>query len=227
MGNLSEYLHQTIDKIDDKYEADYEPRGRLGLSQCGHECPRFLWYKHHAIAGNPPKGRVLRLFQLGHLIEEQVIADLKASGINHHSDQKEVTFTQDDIILIGHIDGIVEGLKEAPKTPHLFECKSASLKRFNNLLKLGSYKEWSETYYWQIQFYMLGLDLKRAFVVVYCKDDSRLYQERIKLDREGTIRKLEAVFAAITSESPPMKACPNENWYKAKWCDYYDECFPC
>ncbi len=227
MADLSFLQKQagSIDAMDLLYEAQRKPRGYLGLSQCGHECKRFLWYTHKGYEGKLIEGRILRLFQLGNILEDQVVADLRACGFRLYHSQRSVVFTQDGIKLTGHIDGIINGLIEAPVTPHLFECKSASKKKFDELKKKGSYRKWNEVYFWQLQFYMLGLKLKRAAAFVYCKDDSRLYMERIKLDREATINKLNTVFEAITSPIEPDRKCPRADFYKAKFCDYYKICF--
>ena len=228
MVNLAEVINQesSVNAIECDYEARNIPRSRLGLSQAGHECPRYLWYCHHGYIGKQPDGRVLRLFQLGNLLEDQTILDLKSAGFYHHSSQKQVTFSNNGIVLKGHIDGIVEGLLESPKTPHLFEHKTCSGKKYKELIKAGSYKAWNEVYYWQVQIYMLGLKLKRAAVFVYNKDTSELYMERIKLHRDATIKKLEHVFNAISGDIPERK-CPNAGFYKAKWCVFYEECFKC
>lgn len=227
MADLS-FLQQqpgTVDLINRAYEQARKPRGYLGLSQCGHECKRFLWYTHKGYEGSAPEGRVLRLFQLGNLIEDQVIGDLSMAGCLVYHQQREVVFTQDGVRLVGHIDGIVTGLVESPATPHLFECKSANKKKFDELLKKGSYAAWNPVYGWQVQFYMLGLKLKRAVAFVYCKDDSCLYMERIRLDREATITKLQSVFEAITRPIEPDRSCPRADWYQAKWCPYHEQCF--
>ena len=227
MADLSFLQEQpgSVQAIDLWYEAQRKPRNYLGLSQCGHECKRYLWYTHHGCEGKPIEGRILRLFQLGNLLEDQVVADLRACGFRLYHSQREVVFTQDETTLTGHIDGIIEGLIESPATPHLFECKSASRKKYDELIKQGSYQKWNEVYYWQVQVYMLGLKLKRAAVFVYCKDDSRLYLERIKLDRSAAIEKLRSVFQAISSPIEPDRACPRVDFYKAKWRPYYKVCF--
>lgn len=225
LTTVFEDVPSTIKSIDDQYEAFNEPRTHLGLSQAGHPCKRRLWYQHHGYIGEQPEGRVLRLFRLGDMIEDAVIADLILAGIKHWGSQDEVVFTQEGVRLVGHIDGKVLGLIEAPKTIHLFECKSANKKKFEELLKKGSYAEWNEVYGWQVQFYMLGLKLRRAVVFVYCKDDSRLYMERIKLDREATIKKLRSVFEAITSPVEPDRKCPREDFYQAKFCPFQADCF--
>lgn len=167
----------------------------------------------------------MRLFALGDAIERLVIGDLCMAGCQVYHQQQEVEFSQGEVRLVGHIDGKVIGLAEAPKTPHLFECKSAKLKKFEALLKLSDYRAWNEVYFWQVQFYMLGLGLHRAAVFVYCKDDSRLYMERIKLERQATIERLQRVFEAVTSPIEPERVCPRADDWQAKWCPYHDRCW--
>ena len=228
MSNIKELLKKertSLDLINESYEKTNRSRTRLGLSQAGNKCLRFLWYCHNGYIGDSPDGRVLRLFQLGNIIEDQVIDDLKKAGFNVHGHQKPVKIEYNGITLTGSIDGIVEGLIEAPKTKHLFECKSASKKKYEELIKKGSYEKFNPVYYWQVQFYMIGLGLKRAAVFVYCKDDSRLYIERICLDVESTIGKLQDIFAAIGNTNPPQRVCSDVNWYEAKWCPFFKECF--
>lgn len=217
----------TVDAVNLDYEARRVPRDWLGLSQAGHECKRYLWYTHNGYQGKPIEGRVLRLFQLGNVIEDQVIADLMSAGVRHYAGQREVKFTQDGVELVGHIDGIVEGLIESPATPHLFECKSASDKKFRELVKLGDYEKWNPVYGFQVQAYMLGLKLKRAAVFVYNKNTSEMKLFRVKLRREETIKKLQGIFEAITSPVKPDRKCPRADYYKAKWCDFREICFGC
>lgn len=225
MGNM-DFLHTntTLKAIDDAIAAQHIPRNRLGLSQAGHSCARFLWYKHHGYQEPPPEPRMMRLFSLGNTVEDIVIDILRLAGMEVTDQQKEVTYTRDGISLIGHIDGIVTGIIEAPKTRHLFECKSANKKKFDELVKLQSYRKWNETYYWQTQMYMPELGLKRTAAFVYCKDDSRLYMERIRLNREEFDVKINDVFDAITGPRPDRK-CQRADNFEAKWCPFYRECF--
>lgn len=228
MVNIAELISQqptSVDAVDMWYEASNKPRTRLGLSQCGNPCSRYLWYCHMGYPQSGTIGRVLRLFQLGNILEDQTIADLREAGFNIHSQQKQVVINYNGETLTGSIDGIIEGLIEAPSNPHLFEHKTASLKKYNELIKKGSYRSWNEQYYWQVQFYMLGLKLNRAAVFVYCKDDSRLYMERINLDKDAAIDKLQDVFVAISRKAQPDRTCPNASWFEAKWCSFYKECF--
>lgn len=226
MANIAEEINKnsTVNTINKMYEDKNKQRRRLGLSQAGHKCKRFLWFKHRGYDEPKIEGRVLRLFELGNIVEDHIANDLREAGFNLHSQQKEVVFTYEDITLKGHIDGIIEGLVEAPKTPHIWECKTANKKKFNDFLAKG-YKLFNPVYYWQTQFYMLGLKLKRAAAFVYCKDDSRLAMERIRLNKDATVDRLEDVFQVISQDDPPERACPRIDWFEAKWCPFYNECW--
>lgn len=200
------------------HEAAYKPRNRLGLSEVGHKCPRWLWFKHHNQTAIPPEGRILRLFRLGEMIEEQVVIDLMSAGYIVHSRQKEVNVD----MLTGHIDGIIEGLVESRK-PHLLEIKSANNKSFTALKSQG-YEKWNEKYKTQIHIYMLLARLDRCLVWVENKDTSESYTERIDSNRGFAIAALERVMGAILCPTPPPGTCPNKSWYEFKFCIFRDTC---
>jgi len=225
MVNLAEIINEvsTIAALDLYYETHHVQRRRLGISQIGHKCRRYLWYKHHGYDESAIPGRVLRLFQLGNIIEDHIAEDLAKAGVIVGKRQYPVEFTLGGITLSGSIDGVVEGLIESSK-PHVWECKTVGSKYWSKLKKNG-YEQYNEQYKAQIHAYMLGTGLKRAFVTAYNKDTSELYQERIKLNREWIVDKLADVFNVICQESIPERECPRADWYEAKWCCFYGECF--
>lgn len=210
-----------IDAINDHYEATNVPRTHLGLSQAGHACSRFLWYAHAGFPGKQPEGRVLRLFQLGNILETQTIQDLQAAGYSLTRGQEEVALTLDGITLTGHIDGVlnIDGVD------HLFEHKTASNKKFNQLLKSNSYAIWNPSYFWQLQAYCLGLDLEYAAVFVYNKDNSELYFEKLPFDRVATLGKIADVFKAIGQPTPPERLCPRVDCFESLWCNHHEVCW--
>ena len=216
--------NRTVDKIDAYYESSNKPRSRLGLSAIGHKCMRYLWYTHHGYQQEQPPGRVLRLFQLGNILEDQIVSDLMAAGYLVGNNQKEVEIELYGIKLLGHIDGMITRLQESKKT-HLLEIKTAGEKSYKKLIKAGSYEEWNQVYKMQVQVYMLGLKLERCLAIVYNKNDSSLYTERIRFDRDWIFGKLPGIFQAIGQTGPPERNCPRSDWYEAKWCNFYDICW--
>lgn len=232
MTNLTKIINQNYitEDIDRHYESVNVQRTHLGLSECGHPCQRFLWYVHNGYPRKSIGGRILRLFQLGNILEEQIRKDFMAAGFGMHSDQKEIFFEHTDPVtgqkykLTGHCDGIVTGLQESDK-PYLWECKTAGEKAFKQLLKCNSYEAWNIKYKAQIHAYMLGLKLDRALITVYNKNTSEMYQERIRLDRNYAVDLLQKVLKTIALADPPERLCPRGNWWEANFCPYQKTCW--
>jgi len=225
MADIAAIINQTSSTkaVDLYYESHFEQRRRLGLSQVGHKCNRFLWNKHHGFPEPVPEGRVLRLFELGNMIEDRMIKDLEQCGFIITQKQHPVEISLNGITLTGSCDGVISGLIESSQ-PNLWECKSMGSKGFSKLLKCG-YEAYNDQYKGQVHAYMLGLGLSRAFVTVYNKDTSELYQERIKLQKDWIIEKLQSVFDAIAQLLPPERLCPRATHWEARWCPYYQICF--
>jgi hypothetical protein len=209
-------VNSIIDMIEAKRAGDNIPRQYLGLSEIGHKCPRWLWYAHHNTPSKPVEGRIIRLFRTGNIIEDAIISDLESIDIEVTDRQREVEIVNGDIVLRGHIDGIVSG--------QLLEIKSANEKSFKQLLKVG-YEKWNPKYKAQAHVYMVLCDLEECMVVVENKNDSNLYIETLKLDRDYVTKLLIDVFAAITLPEPPERICPDVSWYESKCCKYQEFCF--
>lgn len=209
-------VNSIVDMIEAKRAGDNIPRQHLGLSEIGHKCPRWLWYAHHNTPSKPVEGRIIRLFRTGNIIEDAIISDLESIDIEVTDRQREVEIVNGDIVLRGHIDGIVSG--------QLLEIKSTNEKYFKQLLKVG-YEKWNPKYKAQAHVYMVLCDLEECMVVVENKNDSNLYIETLKLDRDYVTKLLIDVFAAITPDTPPDRMCPDISWYESKCCKYQEFCF--
>ena len=209
-------VNSIVDMIEAKRAGENIPRQHLGLSEIGHKCPRWLWYAHHNTPSKPVEGRIIRLFRTGNIIEDAIISDLESIGIEVTDRQREVEIVNSNIRLVGHIDGIAAG--------QLLEIKSASEKYFKQLLKVG-YEKWNPKYKAQAHVYMVLCDLEECMVVVENKNDSNLYIETLKLDRDYVTKLLIDVFAAITLPEPPERICPDVSWYESKCCKYQEVCF--
>ena len=209
-------VNSIVDMIEAKRAGDNIPRQHLGLSEIGHKCPRWLWYAHHNTPSKPIEGRIIRLFRTGNIIEDAIISDLESIDIEVTDRQREVEIVNGDIVLRGHIDGIVSG--------QLLEIKSTNEKYFKQLLKVG-YEKWNPKYKAQAHVYMVLCDLEECMVVVENKNDSNLYIETLKLDRDYVTKLLIDVFAAITPDTPPDRMCPDISWYESKCCKYQEFCF--
>lgn len=217
----------TQAQVDKKVEIEQtKPRTHLGLSQVGHKCDRFLWYQHNGYGEFTPPlpARVCRIFDMGNLVESEMFFEYNRAGFDIKNTQKEVGFTQGDLKLFGHIDGIIHNLIEAPKTPHLWECKSMADKYYKAVVKHG-YEAYKPEYKAQVHVYMLGLGLSRCFVTVYNKNTSEVYTERIKIDEQYAIDILQRAFDIMGLKTAPVGTCPDGGYFEAKFCNYCDYCF--
>ena len=219
-----------VTAIDAAHEARPEsPRAHLGASLLGHHCDRYLWLSFRWV--NPEKfsGRMLRLFRRGQLEEATVISDLRAIGCNITATELDTGHQQRvdfGCHVSGSVDGVINGgLPTAPNKPHVLEIKTHNKKSFDALEKDGVAKT-KPMHFTQMQAYMLGLGIDRALYMAVCKDDDRLYAERVRLDREHATKAVERGHRIATADNMP-EPCPgaSPSWYLCKFCPHYGLCW--
>ena len=207
-------------------------RPYLGISIIAHPCARYLWLNFRWFSYDLQEGRMLRLFRRGQREEETVVHDLQDAGMLVEfvlSAQLDIDF---GCHVKGHPDGLIaEGVPEAPKAMHSLEIKTHNLKSFTELLEKGV-RLAKPMHYAQMQCEMLGTSMKldrkvdRALYVAVCKDDDRMYTERVHLDRpyaEGLIKRGQDI--AISDYIPiPISARPD--WYQCRLCRFHGFCHP-
>lgn len=189
-----------------------EERNYLGASEIGVACDRRLWLSFRGYPKNPIDGRLIMLFELGDIIEQQVIHYLNAAGFK--VDGQQAGFKSHNGFYRGSWDGIVYGVTNSP---HILEIKSANDKRFAAFKKFGV-KETSPQYFCQSIVYMGYAKLDRALFVIVNKNTSEIYTERVYFNQED----FEALDARakyiITSNAMPEKADDCD------WCPYKGIC---
>ena len=209
-----------IDQVIES-EADNAPRPHLGASLLGHKCDRWLWLSFRwAVAPSFP-GRILRLFRRGHEEERNLIRLLQKVGIQITGAQARVKFGGH---VSGSMDGIItRGVPEAPHKKHVFEAKTHNKKSFDDLEKKGV--EESKPQHWaQMQAYMLGAEIDRALYVAICKDDDRIYTERVKLDQARAEALIIRAQKITLSDRMPEPLSTDPTWYECKFCDAHEFC---
>jgi hypothetical protein len=169
-------------------------------------------------------GRILRLFRRGQEEEVQVVSDLRAIGLNVQNtgtNQMRVDF---GCHVSGSLDGIVEsGVPEAPNAKHVLEIKTHSKKSFDDLLKNGVEKS-KPMHFVQMQMYMHGTKLDRALYVAVCKDDDRLYTERVKLDKTVAQQATDRGHRITQSDRMPPPLSTDPTWYECRFCAAHEFC---
>ncbi len=213
-------------RIDKHHESQAEPpRGHMGCSQLGHPCDRWLWLSFRWAVQPKFPGRILRLFRRGQNEEATIISDLLAIGCDVRktslSTQHKVDFGSH---VSGSFDAIIEsGVPEAPKKRHIAEFKTHSAKSFADLEKKGVADSKPE-HFTQMQVYMHGTEIDRALYVAVCKDDDRIYTERIRSDKNLAKKAVERGQRIAMADRMPEPISTDPSWYQCKFCSAHEFC---
>lgn len=214
---IPEPNHSIQSLIDKHHESLAEPpRPHMGCSQLGHPCDRWLWLSFRWAVQPKFPGRILRLFRRGQMEEAVIVSDLRAIGL----DVRHTGSNQMRVSLAPHISGsidaiIVSGVPEAPRKRHVAEFKTHSLKSFSDLEKNGVEK--SKPEHWvQMQLYMHGTKIDRAWYFAVCKDDDHIYTERVRYQKEVAEKYIERGRRIALSDRMPEPISTDPSWYQCK-----------
>lgn len=221
----------TLDAVNNALEAEQSPYAskNIGFGEIGHECSRYLWYKINATEGERFNSDTLRIFRNGHEDEAAMAMDLrKVQGIELYTHDPERDNKQYKLDALGgrytgRLDGVIVGLKQSPKTPHIWEHKSVGDKKFDALLKLKSLKEWNIVYYAQAQSNMYHAHLDRHYMTISTPGLRRVTSIRTELDKEYAASLVQKAKRIIEAKEPPERI-GGPDWYACKYCRFYDVC---
>lgn len=211
--------------VDSYHESIAElPRPHLGCSQIGHPCDRWLWLLFRWAVQPKFPGRIHRLFRRGHKEEETIVSDLRAIGIDIRNTGNQQVRLDFGSHIAGSVDAIIEsGVPEAPNKRHVAEFKTHSFKSFSELENRGV-KEGKPEHWIQMQLYMHGTKIDRALYVAVCKNDDRIYTERLNYDKEAAEKATNRGKRITLSDRIPEPISTDPSWYKCKFCDGYKFC---
>lgn len=224
MGNISKELPTDSATVQAIYawhkDKPDKPREYLGASAIGHECERYLWFCFLDCVREDFDGRMLRLFETGHLAEERFVAELRGIGCEvHDTDERGQQFAVTAIggHFKGHMDGVAQGIPEAPKTWHVLEFKTHSAKSFAKLIKSGV-QEAKPQHFAQMMVYMHLTGLKRALYLAANKDTDALYTERIRYDAAQAEALMARAERIITAKNAPPRCSDKPEGFPCRFC---------
>jgi hypothetical protein len=230
MADIAEHVDPLIALIYEQYEKRNEAeqaRTYLGASVIGRECSRALWYSLRWATKDKFDGRLLRLFQTGHMAEPRFVADLRSIGATVYdtnpANGKQFSFSDLGGHMRGSMDGCAQGIPGAGKHWLVLEFKTHSAKSFADLKKKGVEKAKPE-HFVQMQVYMGWSGMQRALYLAVNKDTDELYSERLPFDKvvfEKAVAKAEAI---IFASSPPPKISEDPKFYICNWCSHNAVC---
>lgn len=218
----------TADLIFLGYERTHreEHRPHMGASIIGDECPRKVWLTWRWAESEKFEGRMLRLFQTGHLEEPRLVDDLRRIGVDVRPTAPDGTQWRVSAIgghFGGSMDGACIGVPEAPKTWHVLECKTSNEKGFQKMAKEGVLL--AKPQHWtQMQVYMGLTGMDRALYLMTNKNDDSIHSERVRFDKPEFDRIMAKAERLVRATEPPEKLSQDPSYYICKWCKFHSQC---
>ena len=199
--------------------------GRLGSSFIGEECVRQIWLDWRGFARGQFDGRMLRLFETGHLQEARIVQDLRNAGLavwDKHPNGRQYEFIDETGHLITKLDGVAKDIPESGKS-HVLEIKTHNKNSFTNLVKKGV-QEAKPSHYAQMQISMRLGGFTRALYVAVCKDDEQFYIERVKEDTALQDKLTKKVATLVSARLRPAGISDDASSFGCKFCDMKKVC---
>lgn len=221
-------LGQLMPLAGDAYSTKEESfRAHLGASLIGRECARELWYSFHWCLEKKFDGRMLRLFNRGHLEEPRFVALLKMIGCQvwqQDENGKQFRITGHRGHFGGSMDCVVSGIPDIPGgEPAIGEFKTHGEKSFIKLQSEGVISaKWE--HFVQMQIYMGKNSLKWAIYCAVNKNTDELHMEIIPFDPVQYQRYLDRSAMVIDSIVPPPRINESPGFFKCKFCDFAKLC---
>lgn len=203
---LSHQLTYLIDTALQQSRNTETPRAYLGASRLGSDCERALQFEYaHAPAdhGREANGRLLRIFERGHVMEDCMAEWLRAAGFTlrtHQDDGSQFGFTALNGCLQGHVDGVLTAGPDLIAYPALWEHKCLGAKSWRELQKnrLAIAKP---IYAGQVALYQAYLQLHEqpALFTALNADTMEIYAEAVPFDAALAQRLSDRALRVITA----------------------------
>lgn len=229
-ASFRQWEQKVLPHIGDAYRGVDSPfRSHLGASLIGGKCARAIWYSFRWYVMPRFTGRILRLFNRGHLEEGRVLAMLLMIGCQvYQQDENGKQFRISGVF--GHFggsgDGVVVGLPDLPAgMAALLECKTHSNKSFTELTKKGV-KEAKWEHFVQMQTYARKMGLPVSLYFAVNKDTDEIYLELVKTESNvGEEYESRAEGIIRSDKAPPRISNASPGYWLCKFCDAQQVCF--
>lgn len=223
------FLGKVIPHMGDAYRGiDKNPyRSHLGASGIGKNCARAIWYGFRWFTKPKFDGRILRLFNRGHLEEARFIALLLSIGVQvfqQDADGKQFRISDAGGHFGGSGDGVGVGIPDLPANmPCLLEFKTHADKSFVKLVKEGVYTSKFE-HYVQMQTYLRKMNLTVALYGAVNKNNDDLYLEIVTLDTITADQFIDRGVQLVFMRDAPKRLNESAGWFECKVCEHRPIC---
>ncbi|MDZ4135352.1 MAG: hypothetical protein U1D06_07115 [Paracoccaceae bacterium] len=242
---IAERVNAAIDAALIAEREATPPRTYLGASRLGHACERALQFE---FAGAPKDegadfgGQTLRIFEIGHQLEDLAIRWLCAAGLDLYTrkgnrpDGEQFGFSVAGGRIRGHVDGIIAAAP-APLgigVPALWECKTMNAKNWRACVKEGVAVA-KPVYAAQIALYQAymegtvpGISANPALFTAINKDTAELHHELVPFDaglaQRMSDRGVRILQATDAGELLPRIAS-NRDFFECRFCPWAERCW--
>lgn len=225
-------ISSVSDRIHKAYEGSSQKEGPcpyIDTSILGHKCDRYIWltFRWVFFYQTPREGRVEMVRKRNEREKEYVLHNLDTIGI-----PKTYTFLdkQADLDFGSHVHGVPDGYlpqgtgSNESTSPHSLLIDSCDTNDW-----LTAYREGIPSQkYCQLQLemygfkYILKMPCDRGLYYAICKDDDRIYTERVALEKEDAESLIQrGKYLALSDNLPERTSC-----HDCKDCPYRDFCYP-
>lgn len=243
--SLAEQLNAVIDAALEAERAVQPPRTYLGGSRLGHPCERALQFEFAGApkdAGAEFDGQSLRIFAIGHALEDLAAGWLRSAGFDLYTrkgnrpDGEQFGFSVAGGRIRGHVDGILAGGPALPGLawPALWECKTMNARNWRETVAKGVVIA-KPVYAAQIALYqaymegaVAGIVQNPALFTAINKDTAELHHELVPFDAalaqtmsDRAVRILQATDAGELlpriAREPEFHECRMCPWARRCW----------
>lgn len=197
--SIADRLNANIDAALGTENAARARREYLGGSRLGQACERALQFE---FAGAPKdegadfSGRTLRIFAIGHALEDLAVRWLRGAGLDLYTrkgsrpDGEQFGFSVAGGRIRGHVDGIIAAAPEALRlsVPALWECKTMNARNWRETVAKGVavakpiYAAQVALYQAYMEAAVPGIAANPALFNAINKDTAELHHELVPFD---------------------------------------------
>lgn len=221
------------------------PRDYLGASRLGHACERALQFEFaHAPKdeGAGFDGRTLRIFGIGHALEDLAVRWLRAAGFDLYTrrgsrpDGGQFGFSVAGGRIRGHVDGVIAAgpSKLGMAVPALWECKTMNARNWRETLAKGVvvakpiYAAQVAIYQAYMEASIPGVSEHPALFTAINKDTAELHHELLPFDADLAqlmSDRAVRVLAATDADELLPRVAHDSSFHTCRMCPWSKRCW--
>jgi hypothetical protein len=244
-SQTSAHVNAAIDAALVAGNAASPPRSYLGGSRLGHACERALQFefvKAPKDEGADFDGRLLRIFGIGHALEDVAVAWLRGAGFDLYTRRgggehgEQFGFSVAGGRIRGHVDGVFAGGPTIPGMafPALWECKTMNAKSWRETSSKGVAAA-KPIYAAQIAVYQAYMDANvpgvadnPALFTAINKDTAELHHELVPFNAELAQRMSDRavrILAATDAGELLPRVAAQADHFECRFCPWAARCW--